>query len=274
MYLVGLLWPGAPRPLQGRVCVVAALLVFPLPALLLLPAALAAGGVACQLHLIQVTHLHLSIRVRARRECRGDGCFLCSVLGLVAVVWVDCAAPWRLQVNPALRWFHFIHPLMLLLLYNTIASLWRNQVTPAPHSQRSPRGRLADGSVSLQLIAAAGEQDAEGAESGISGSCDIMTATSNLSDEVSGELTAEGRREMWRRAHHSPRSTGVHKQDLQSSAGAEGHASPEGAPVCAQVTEPSANDSPSECEAQPTESTALGLDLYSPHHYSLSQSGW
>lgn len=41
----------------------------------------------------------------------------------------------------------------------------------------------------------------EGAESGVSGSCD-MTATSNLSDDVSGELTAEGRREMWRRAHH------------------------------------------------------------------------
>lgn len=54
----------------------------------------------------------------------------CSVLGLVSVVSVDCAAPWRLQINPALSWFHFAHPLMLLLLYNTAASLWRNQVTP------------------------------------------------------------------------------------------------------------------------------------------------
>lgn len=54
----------------------------------------------------------------------------CSVLGLVSVVSVDCAAPWRLQIKPALSWFHFAHPLMLLLLYNTAASLWRNQVTP------------------------------------------------------------------------------------------------------------------------------------------------
>lgn len=59
------------------------------------------------------------------------GPFLCSVFGLVSVVSVDCAAPWRLQVNPALSWFHFINPLMLLLLYNTVANLWRNQVTPA-----------------------------------------------------------------------------------------------------------------------------------------------
>lgn len=57
-----------------------------------------------------------------------DG-FLCSVFGLVSVVSMDCAAPWRLQVNSELSWFHFSSPLMLLLLYNTVASLWRNQVT-------------------------------------------------------------------------------------------------------------------------------------------------
>lgn len=61
-------------------------------------------------------------------------CFLCSLLGLVSVVSVDCAAPWWLQVNPALSWFHFLHPLTLLLLYNTVASLWRNQVTSASQS--------------------------------------------------------------------------------------------------------------------------------------------
>lgn len=56
--------------------------------------------------------------------------------------------------------------------------------------------------MSLQLMVVPGGQDVEGAESGVSGSCDIMTATSDLSDDVSSELTAEGRREMWRRAHH------------------------------------------------------------------------
>lgn len=58
-----------------------------------------------------------------------------------------------------------------------------------------------------------GEQDVQRVESGISGSCDIMTTTSNLSEEVSGEVTAEGRREMWRRAHERPRSTDVNKYE-------------------------------------------------------------
>lgn len=68
---------------------------------------------------------------------------------------------------------------------------------------------MAHGFVSLQLIAVVGGQDGQGVESGISGSLDIMTTTSNLSDEGSGEVTAEGMREMWRRAHGRARSTEV-----------------------------------------------------------------
>lgn len=44
-----------------------------------------------------------------------------------------------------------------------------------------------------------------------------MTTTSNLSDEVSGEVTAEGMREMWRRAHGRPRSTEVNRQVMTDS---------------------------------------------------------
>ncbi len=50
----------------------------------------------------------------------------------------------------------------------------------------------------------------ERAESAVSGSCDI-TATSNLSDEISGDITAERRRELWRRAHDRPESRDVWK---------------------------------------------------------------
>ncbi|KAM3860328.1 piezo-type mechanosensitive ion channel component 2-like [Diretmus argenteus] len=50
------------------------------------------------------------------------------VFGLVSVVSVDCAAPWRLEVNSSLSWFHFSSPLLLLLLYYTVATLWRKQV--------------------------------------------------------------------------------------------------------------------------------------------------
>ena len=56
----------------------------------------------------------------------------------------------------------------------------------------------------LQLIDCDGGRGVERAESAISGSCDIITATSNLSDEVSGDITAERRRELWRRAHERP----------------------------------------------------------------------
>lgn len=55
------------------------------------------------------------------------------MFGLVSLVSMDCTTPWRLQVNSELSWFHFISPLMLLLLYNTVAGLWRNQVMSLVH---------------------------------------------------------------------------------------------------------------------------------------------
>lgn len=56
----------------------------------------------------------------------------------------------------------------------------------------------------LQLIDCDGGRGGERAESAVSGSCDVITTTSNLSDEVSGDITAERRRELWRRAHDRP----------------------------------------------------------------------
>ncbi|XP_055363650.1 piezo-type mechanosensitive ion channel component 2-like isoform X2 [Betta splendens] len=143
-----------------------------------------------------------------------------SALGLVSVAYVDCAAPWRLQVNPNLSWFHFCSPLMLLLLYHTVASLWRNQL------------------IDSDLVARV--------ESAKSGSCDIITATSILSENLSEDLTAERRRELWRRDHDRPE--------------------------CSDVLWSSSNDSPSHSLAPPTQSTALGLDDYVTPHYSFSQS--
>ncbi|KAL6097437.1 uncharacterized protein ACO6RY_12985 [Pungitius sinensis] len=144
-----------------------------------------------------------------------------SVFGLLPLVSGNCSAPWRLEVNSELSWFHFTSPLMLILLYNTVATLWRNQ-----------------------LIDGVGWWRTEREESAIIGSCDIMTATSNLSDEVGSDITAERRREMWRRAHTRPECRGG----------------------------PSTNDSPSDSFAPPTQSTAFELDVYTAPHYSLSQS--
>ncbi|XP_063768773.1 piezo-type mechanosensitive ion channel component 2-like isoform X2 [Eleginops maclovinus] len=139
-----------------------------------------------------------------------------SVLGLLPLVSVDCAAPWRLTVTSDLHWFHYTSPLMLLLLYHTVASLRRNQLINC--------GRGLESTVSV-----------------VSGSCDITT-TSNLSDDVTGDITAERRGELWRRAHQS--------RDVLTSS----------------------NQSPSDTFAPPTQSTALGLDVYSTPHYSISQS--
>ncbi|XP_029385544.1 piezo-type mechanosensitive ion channel component 2-like isoform X2 [Echeneis naucrates] len=146
-----------------------------------------------------------------------------SVFGLVPVVLVDCGAPWRLQVNSELSWFHFTSPLMLLLLYHTVASLWRNQ-----------------------LINGDGRRGIERVESAGSRSCEIITDTTNLSDEVSADITAERRRELWRRAHNWP-----NRKD---------------------VTLSSSNDSPSVSFALPTQSSTQGLDITFTHDYSLSQS--
>ncbi|KAI4787766.1 hypothetical protein KUCAC02_036264 [Chaenocephalus aceratus] len=101
-----------------------------------------------------------------------------SVLGLLPLVSMDCVDPWRLTVTSDLHWFHFSSPLMVLLLYHTVASLRRNQLIDC--------GR-----------------GLERAGSEVGGSCDIVTTTSNLSDDVIGDITAEKRRDMWRRAHRS-----------------------------------------------------------------------
>lgn len=66
----------------------------------------------------------------------------------------------------------------------------------------------------LQLIDSDGGQEVERVESAVSESCDITTATSNLSDEVSGDLSAERRRELWRRAHDRPENRDVRKQQI------------------------------------------------------------
>ncbi|XP_069368065.1 piezo-type mechanosensitive ion channel component 2-like isoform X1 [Paralichthys olivaceus] len=146
-----------------------------------------------------------------------------SVFGLVSLVSVDCSAPWRLQMNAELSWFHFLSPLTLLLLFHTVAALWRNQ-----------------------LIVGDERRGVKRVVSAVSGGSDIITATSNLSEEVTADITAERRRELWRRAHDRPE--------------------------CRDVLSSSTNDSPSDSFTPHTQSTALGLDVYSAPQYSLSQS--
>lgn len=108
-------------------------------------------------------------------------------------------------MNSELHWFHFGCPLMLLLLYNVVAGLRRNQVGP-PKSRYEASLPLTDRiHVYLQLLSGPLDQDAEGAESTASQSYDITTATSDLSEEALSTLGVETRRQLWRRSHHQVR---------------------------------------------------------------------
>lgn len=108
-------------------------------------------------------------------------------------------------MNSELRWFHFGCPLMLLLLYNAVAGLRRNQVG-LPTACRHTLLSLANGRhVFQQLVGGDLGQDTERAESTASQSYDMTTATSDLSDEVISTMTAETRRQLWRRTHQQVR---------------------------------------------------------------------
>ncbi|KAL1006396.1 hypothetical protein UPYG_G00071860 [Umbra pygmaea] len=48
-----------------------------------------------------------------------------SLFGISSVVQTSCSHPWRLQVNPSLAWHHYVNPVMLLVLYYTLATLIR-----------------------------------------------------------------------------------------------------------------------------------------------------
>ncbi|XP_061522396.1 piezo-type mechanosensitive ion channel component 2-like isoform X3 [Phycodurus eques] len=169
-----------------------------------------------------------------------------SVFGLVPLVSVDCAAPWRMQVNLQLSWFHFVSPLTLIVLYHVIASLRRNQLLDGGGAQsRDKINSLVAGSceISSDIIATTDEVTGYDVISNdVSSDYDIGNDV--ISDDVICEVTAQRRRELWSKAHDRRN----YRDFLDSSV----------------------MDSPSESLALPTQSIALELDT---PHYSFSQSG-
>lgn len=51
--------------------------------------------------------------------------FSLSLFGISPVVQTDCSHTWMFRVNPDLQWHHFVNPIMLLVLYYTLATLIR-----------------------------------------------------------------------------------------------------------------------------------------------------
>ncbi|XP_035271932.1 piezo-type mechanosensitive ion channel component 2-like [Anguilla anguilla] len=48
-----------------------------------------------------------------------------SLFGMPSVIQSDCSHTWKFIVNPQLEWHHFVNPIMLLVLYYTLATLIR-----------------------------------------------------------------------------------------------------------------------------------------------------
>ncbi len=50
---------------------------------------------------------------------------LCSVFGISPIVQSNCSYTWKLIMHPERKWNHFVSPIMLLILYYTLATLIR-----------------------------------------------------------------------------------------------------------------------------------------------------
>ncbi|XP_077365083.1 piezo-type mechanosensitive ion channel component 2-like isoform X1 [Festucalex cinctus] len=108
-----------------------------------------------------------------------------SLFGLVPLVSVDCAAPWRMQVNPQLSWFHFVSPLMLVTLYHVVAGLRRNQLLDGGGAQGTNKMDSGSCDVSSDVI----------------DTTDEIISDEVISDEIRSDMTAERRRDLWRASH-------------------------------------------------------------------------
>uniref|UniRef100_A0A672M562 Piezo-type mechanosensitive ion channel component 2-like n=1 Tax=Sinocyclocheilus grahami TaxID=75366 RepID=A0A672M562_SINGR len=59
------------------------------------------------------------------QEAVPPGNIYASLFGISPVVQTDCSHTWMFRVNPDLEWHHFVNPIMLLVLYYTLATLIR-----------------------------------------------------------------------------------------------------------------------------------------------------
>ncbi|XP_026229618.1 piezo-type mechanosensitive ion channel component 2 isoform X1 [Anabas testudineus] len=48
-----------------------------------------------------------------------------SVFGISPIIQSNCSNTWKLTVHPQRKWYHFVNPIMLLILYYTLATLIR-----------------------------------------------------------------------------------------------------------------------------------------------------
>lgn len=51
--------------------------------------------------------------------------FLNRLFGIKSVIQTDCSSTWKIIANPDLSWYHHANPILLLVMYYTLATLIR-----------------------------------------------------------------------------------------------------------------------------------------------------
>lgn len=51
--------------------------------------------------------------------------FLNRLFGIKSIIQTDCSSTWKIIVNPQLSWYHHANPILLLVMYYTLATLIR-----------------------------------------------------------------------------------------------------------------------------------------------------
>ncbi|XP_048018925.1 piezo-type mechanosensitive ion channel component 2 isoform X5 [Megalobrama amblycephala] len=68
-----------------------------------------------------------------------------SVFGISSIIQTDCSSTWKLAVNSGLKWHHFVNPIMLLVLYYTLATLIRLWLQDPMIMQESEEEEIKEG---------------------------------------------------------------------------------------------------------------------------------
>uniref|UniRef100_A0A671MJG5 Piezo-type mechanosensitive ion channel component 2-like n=1 Tax=Sinocyclocheilus anshuiensis TaxID=1608454 RepID=A0A671MJG5_9TELE len=95
-----------------------------------------------------------------------------SLFGISPVVQTDCSHTWMFRVNPDLEWHHFVNPIMLLVLYYTLATLIRLWLQESEDMVREKEGETEE------------REEPESPESNMA------------------VYTAKKKRQLWRMAHY------------------------------------------------------------------------
>ncbi|KAK9980260.1 hypothetical protein ABG768_013637 [Culter alburnus] len=71
-----------------------------------------------------------------------------SVFGISSIIQTNCSSTWKLSVNSGLKWHHFVNPIMLLVLYYTLATLIRLWLQDPMIMQESEEEEIKEGNES------------------------------------------------------------------------------------------------------------------------------